>query len=94
MRDSLRCIQVISGVLGRAGQAGQKKRLEDAKEGNITWLPPPGLGKPRGEEEKEKATAAGVPREKAIRVGDVEADHTVKRKSRWGSIDPEEEDDL
>ncbi|TVY45488.1 37S ribosomal protein MRP4, mitochondrial [Lachnellula occidentalis] len=29
--DSLRCIQVIAGVLGRAGQEGQKRRLEAAK---------------------------------------------------------------
>jgi len=55
MMHSLRCIQVIAGVLGRAGEAGQKKRLEDAKSGRITWLPPPGLGKPKEEQVKEKA---------------------------------------
>jgi hypothetical protein len=55
---SLRCIQVIAGVLGRAGESGQAKRLLAAKTGEITWLPPPGLGKPYDEEaEKRKAEA-------------------------------------
>ena len=36
---SLRCIQVIAGVLGRAGEAGQKQRLAAAAEGNITYRP-------------------------------------------------------
>ena len=49
----MRCIQVIAGVLGRAGEAGQKKRLEDAKTGIMTWLPPPGLGKPKEEAKEE-----------------------------------------
>jgi hypothetical protein len=48
--NSLRCIQVIAGVLGRAGEQGQQKRLEAAKTGTITWLPPPGLGEPVTEE--------------------------------------------
>ncbi|KAF7164247.1 hypothetical protein CNMCM6106_000828 [Aspergillus hiratsukae] len=34
--DSLRSVAVIAGVLGRAGEAGQKRRLEEAKRGNIT----------------------------------------------------------
>lgn len=54
---SLRCIQVIAGVLGRAGQKGQQKRLEAAKTGEVTWLPPPGLGRPITEEEKLKQEA-------------------------------------
>ncbi|KAM3088903.1 hypothetical protein ACMFMG_000526 [Clarireedia jacksonii] len=48
--DSLRCIQVIAGVLGRAGEHGQEKRLEAARTGTITWSPPPGLGEPVTEE--------------------------------------------
>jgi hypothetical protein len=56
---SLRCIQVIAGVLGRAGESGQAKRLLAAQTGEITWLPPPGLGKPYDEKaEKRKADAA------------------------------------
>jgi small subunit ribosomal protein S2 len=34
--DSLRSVAVIAGVLGRAGEAGQKRRLEEAKKGKIT----------------------------------------------------------
>lgn len=37
--DSLRCVQVIAGVLGRAGQAGQESRKEKAKDGIITYTP-------------------------------------------------------
>jgi small subunit ribosomal protein S2 len=40
---SLRCIQVIAGVLGRAGEAGQKQRLEAAAKGQITYRPAQGL---------------------------------------------------
>jgi small subunit ribosomal protein S2 len=53
--DSLRCIQLIAGVLGRAGEAGQQKRLEAAKTGEVTWLPPPGLGRPVTDEDRRKA---------------------------------------
>ena len=37
--DSLRCIQVIAGVLGRAGEEGQAKRRESALEGSIPYSP-------------------------------------------------------
>ncbi|MCJ1326320.1 37S ribosomal protein, mitochondrial [Thelotrema lepadinum] len=37
--DSLRCVQVIAGVLGRAGEEGQQKRLERAKGGEVTYEP-------------------------------------------------------
>jgi len=35
--DSIRCIQLIAGVLGRAGESGQQKRLQAAKSGRVTW---------------------------------------------------------
>ncbi|KFY19677.1 hypothetical protein V491_04290, partial [Pseudogymnoascus sp. VKM F-3775] len=35
--DSLRCTHLIAGVLGRAGQIGQKKRAEAAKNGTVAW---------------------------------------------------------
>ncbi|KAI3325475.1 hypothetical protein HD806DRAFT_521065 [Xylariaceae sp. AK1471] len=38
--DSLRCLAVISSVLGRAGEAGHKRRLDDAKLGIIEWQTP------------------------------------------------------
>lgn len=47
---SLRCIQVIAGVLGRAGEAGTKQRLEAADRGVITYRPAQGLRVP-GEDE-------------------------------------------
>ncbi|OCL11953.1 ribosomal protein S2, partial [Glonium stellatum] len=37
--DSLRCAQVIAGVLGRAGEQGQKLRLQAAEKGIITYTP-------------------------------------------------------
>ncbi|KAI5304650.1 37S ribosomal protein, mitochondrial [Ascosphaera pollenicola] len=37
--DSLRCVAVIAGVLGRAGQAGQKTRLALADKGETTFDP-------------------------------------------------------
>jgi small subunit ribosomal protein S2 len=36
----LRSIQLIAGVLGRAGELGQKKRKEDAKNGKVEWETP------------------------------------------------------
>ncbi|KAL1995106.1 hypothetical protein VTN49DRAFT_1293 [Thermomyces lanuginosus] len=37
--DSLRCIQLIAGVLGSAGQAGQQRRLEEARKGILSYEP-------------------------------------------------------
>ncbi|KAL9131020.1 MAG: hypothetical protein Q9175_006877 [Cornicularia normoerica] len=37
--DSLRCVQVIAGVLGRAGQEGQARRKELAMKGVVTYTP-------------------------------------------------------
>lgn len=37
--DSLRAVGVIAGVLGRAGEAGQKRRLDAAKYGRFTYQP-------------------------------------------------------
>ncbi|KJR88792.1 small subunit ribosomal protein S2 [Sporothrix schenckii 1099-18] len=35
--DSLRSAALIAGVLGRAGELGQKRRLRDAREGVVAW---------------------------------------------------------
>ncbi|EAW08076.1 mitochondrial 37S ribosomal protein uS2m [Aspergillus clavatus NRRL 1] len=35
--DSLRAVSIIAGVLGRAGEAGQKRRLEEAKQGRVSY---------------------------------------------------------
>jgi len=37
--DSLRCVQVIAGVLGRAGEEGRSRRLAKAKKGEVTYTP-------------------------------------------------------
>jgi small subunit ribosomal protein S2 len=37
---SLRCVQLIAGVLGRAGESGQKKRIAAAQTGLVTWETP------------------------------------------------------
>ncbi|KAJ5215105.1 Ribosomal protein S2 bacteria/mitochondria/plastid [Penicillium chermesinum] len=37
--DSLRSTDLIAGVLGRAGQAGQNRRLQDAKDGKFSYQP-------------------------------------------------------
>ena len=37
--DSLRCVQVIAGVLGRAGEEGQERRKERAAQGELTYTP-------------------------------------------------------
>ena len=37
--DSLRATDLIAGILGRAGQAGQKRRIEAAQEGKTTYKP-------------------------------------------------------
>ncbi|CAA9962041.1 mitochondrial carrier protein [Pyrenophora teres f. maculata] len=57
--DSLRCIQVIAGVLGRAGEAGQKQRLAAAAQGTITYRPAEGLTK-AGADVDGAASDAGV----------------------------------
>jgi small subunit ribosomal protein S2 len=51
---SLRCIQVIAGVLGRAGEAGQKQRLAAAAEGTITYQPAKDLVIPGSEEDEDE----------------------------------------
>jgi len=48
--DSLRCVQVVAGALGRAGEAGQAKRLAEAKQGVITYEPRHNLEMPTRQE--------------------------------------------
>jgi small subunit ribosomal protein S2 len=55
---SLRCIQVIAGVLGRAGEAGQKQRLAAAAEGKITYRPAQGLTLAGAEADGDKSNVS------------------------------------
>ena len=50
---SLRCIQVIAGVLGRAGQAGQKARHAAAEAGIITYSPAQQLRPPKRQQDED-----------------------------------------
>jgi small subunit ribosomal protein S2 len=89
---SLRCIQVIAGVLGRAGEEGQRKRLDAAKTGEVTWQPPPGLGKPVTGERAKEAAASGerIVKPKVADEEDVLA--SIRRRQKFRST--EEDDDL
>ena len=54
--DSLRCVQVIAGALGRAGEEGQQLRKEKAREGILTYTPAnlgPRKPKPRSKDDSE-----------------------------------------
>ncbi|KAF1982039.1 putative 40S ribosomal protein S2, partial [Aulographum hederae CBS 113979] len=44
--DSLRCVQVIAGVLGRAGEEGKRIRIAKAEQGQITFAPAENLRMP------------------------------------------------
>lgn len=58
--DSLRCVQVLAGALGRAGEEGQAQRLASAKKGYITYEPRHHLEMPTKEEvEASKRGEAG-----------------------------------
>lgn len=69
--DSLRCVQVIAGVLGKAGEEGRLTRRERAKNGQVTYAPTDlGAGADDGDEEDheelfdelfEQAIKSGVP---------------------------------
>lgn len=53
--DSHRCVNVIAGVLGRAGEAGQEARLRAARRGEIDYAPTHGLKAPTpGQAQKER----------------------------------------
>ncbi|KAF2747582.1 ribosomal protein S2 [Sporormia fimetaria CBS 119925] len=84
--DSLRCIQVIAGVLGRAAEAGTKQRLEAGEKGEITYKPAHNLTLPEAEEtaaaEKEKLgeekEAVELDNELAAKLEDI-ANHDGRR---------------
>ncbi|KAJ4291345.1 hypothetical protein N0V88_006353 [Collariella sp. IMI 366227] len=82
--DSLRGITLIAGVLGRAGERGQRRRLADAKEGVVAWRTPPEVEKYIAEEastklraEREAMQSAGEGREKPLKREDFMSDDEV-----------------
>jgi hypothetical protein len=52
---SLRSVTLIAGVLGRAGQRGQQRRLADANDGIVTWDTPNDVAKFVDRDSVEKA---------------------------------------
>ena len=58
--DSLRCVQVIAGALGRAGEEGQSNRSEKAKEGNVTYTPTPLTSTFKGGRSRTGGSAADI----------------------------------
>ncbi|KAK1092820.1 hypothetical protein LTR48_003599, partial [Friedmanniomyces endolithicus] len=85
--DSLRCVQVIAGVLGRAGEEGQAERMRNARRGDYPARQDHGLEAPSEEDvdaeplEKERAllqAAEAFEDDEAVGVKDGEegeADH-------------------
>ncbi|KAI0202111.1 hypothetical protein F4808DRAFT_449836 [Astrocystis sublimbata] len=84
--DSLRCLAVIGGVLGRAGEAGHKRRLEDAKLGIVNWETPADVKKfitiNRKIAEREGEKSGDVIEEEALReigeIGDEEIEEYLE----------------
>jgi len=68
-QHSLRCIQVIAGVLGRAGETGQKQRLAAAAQGEITYQPAEGLTKAGAEVDGAAPDTAVVTSDFNTRMG-------------------------
>jgi hypothetical protein len=52
-RSSKRCIEVIAGVLGRAGQSGRRTRLAKAEKGEVTYNMSHTLVMPEGAKDDE-----------------------------------------
>ena len=75
--SSLRCVQVIAGVLGRAGQEGQAARRAAAARNHITYIPDAGLKPPQRSDQSNEAGDAradaleGEARQMSRRMADV-----------------------
>ena len=81
---------MIAGVLGRAGEEGQRKRLEAAEAGEVTWLPPVGLGKPDSEEWRAGQESGNGKR--TVKTNEQDDDvlvDSIKKKAKFTSFDEE-----
>ncbi|KFA66882.1 hypothetical protein S40285_02313 [Stachybotrys chlorohalonatus IBT 40285] len=65
--DSLRSVGVIAGVLGRAGEAGQKRRMDDANSGKVSWTTRPEITR------HMKKEIQAVVRERKMVMGRIQA---------------------
>ncbi|KAK3900578.1 hypothetical protein C8A05DRAFT_17129 [Staphylotrichum tortipilum] len=92
--DSLRSVTIIAGMLGRAGERGQKRRLEAARKGEVTWLTPSdvlrfmeGQARARHEtDEKKQAGAKSKLEEKPLQREDFMTDEELMREMTDGPI--------
>ncbi|KHO01031.1 37S ribosomal protein MRP4 [Metarhizium album ARSEF 1941] len=60
--DSLRAMAVVAGVLGRAGQKGKERRLQDSSRGKVSWNTSPELERHM----KKEIQAAAVKRKQVM----------------------------
>ncbi|KAK5172934.1 uncharacterized protein LTR77_003056 [Saxophila tyrrhenica] len=87
--DSQRCVQVICGALGRAGEEGQKMRLGRARQGVVVSMPSHGLNPPtEGQaerdlelEERARLAEAAIQEELMIESEAAAAEHARQRRS-------------
>ncbi|UNI17437.1 hypothetical protein JDV02_003780 [Purpureocillium takamizusanense] len=94
--DSLRSMAVVAGVLGRAGEKGQKRRQADAAQGSVSWHTPPELSRHMMREAR-----AAVQKQKEVMgrlqsgiQGFTEEEQNILR-SQYGAVELEvSEDDM
>ncbi|KAH6982880.1 ribosomal protein S2, flavodoxin-like domain-containing protein [Ilyonectria sp. MPI-CAGE-AT-0026] len=94
--DSLRAMAVVAGVLGRAGEAGQKRRLQDAAHGKVAWSNPEDLDR-----HITKETKAAMEERKAVMghiqhniEGFTEEEQKLLRTQYYGEEAEVTEDDM
>lgn len=73
--DSLRAVQVIAGVLGRAGEQGLGKRRTAAKQGIVTYMPRHGLVEPTKGLAKKSSHRASRPKPDVASMPEFPEDH-------------------
>jgi hypothetical protein len=96
----LRSVTLLAGVLGRAGERGQQRRLADANDGVCTWQTPLDvrhfIQKDATQKENEKhearvlAKAAGQLEEKAATREDFLSDDELLRELMDAPIMPKQ----
>jgi len=91
--DSLRCIQVIAGVLGRAGEQGQQLRLKAAEQGVVTYTPAADLKPPTTNSSVASQLEQSIAkrREEAAREGALPNSDLITRAIRMEDYDDLEE---
>ncbi|KAL2193793.1 hypothetical protein P885DRAFT_44398 [Corynascus similis CBS 632.67] len=96
--DSLRSVTLLAGVLGRAGERGQQRRLADAEEGVTTWRTPRDIAHFIDKDAESKAsealeaaktaTAEGILDDKPLTREDFLTDEELLREMDTPGIGP------